>query len=589
MIPQEHSRCKYMKESADALSKGARQHVSVSIADYDGNLELARAQHNLIGVVNMIEGNEVVSARGGVAAGPAEAARIGARIIEQGGNAADAAAATALACCMLQPASTGIGGYVGCAVVKDGASGKVYSVDANAEAPAGVTEDMFNARPPEQGVSGLNENEYRCSVPGNQNVHGAKAVAIPGMAAAIGTIWEQWGRLEWADIVAPSQQLLEAGFPYAATAAHVKGLREQMRQFPATEKHLMPEGREPDAEDIWHRPDMEWTLQRLSQHGWRDFYQGEVARRIADHIQEHGGVLTFDDLAAYEARITSPLTITYRGARLHTPILPNGGLSVLQNLKMWEQFDVPEQDSVEFWHRFLEVSKLTWRDRLTHLADPRFSEVPQERLLSADYCHGRTETIRNFSAHVDRLKPAPNEEFGHGTLHLSAADSDGCLVSFTISQGMGFGSLVTVPGTGIILGHGMCRLDPRPGRANSIAPGKRVLNNTGTLLIETADRDIAVGLPGGRKIISAAATIAMRLVDYGAGGYEAATAARGHVQISEPALMNKQVPDTVRRELLEMGHSIDYPAGVAGGCHAAERLADGTIRVGGNTWAAAAD
>ncbi len=535
----------------------------------------------------MIEGNEVASERGGVAAGPAEAARVGARILEQGGNAADAAAATAMACCMLQPASTGVGGYVGCALIKDAATGEVYSVDANAQAPAGVTEDMFNPRPADEGVSGLNESEYRCSVQDNENIHGAKAVAIPGMAAAMGTIWERWGKLKWADIVAPSQKLLEDGFPYAATAGHIKSLREQIRRFPDTEKHLVPEGKEPTAEDLWHRPDMEWTLQRLAEHGWREFYEGEIAQRIADHIQQNGGALTLSDLAGYEARVTEPLSITYREARVHTPILPNGGLSVLQNLKMWEQFEIPEQDSPQFWHRFLEISKLTWRDRLTYLADPAFADVPVERLLSADYARGRTETIRNFPQHVDKLKPAPNEEFGHGTLHLSTADSEGNLVSFTISQGMGFGSLVTVPGTGIILGHGICRLDPRPGQANSIAPGKRVLNNTGTLMIEAPDRDIAVGLPGGRKIISAATTIAIRLIDYASTGYEAATAARAHAGISEPVLISEAVPEYVRESLVEMGHSLDWPAGVAGGCHAAERLADGTIQAGGNTWAAA--
>ncbi len=534
----------------------------------------------------MLEGHDVLSKLGAVAAGPAEAARIGVRILEQGGNAADAAAGAALACCMLQPASTGVGGYVGCAVVKEGATGKVYSVDGNAEAPAGVTQDMFSPRPADKGATGLNENEYRCTVDGNENVHGAKAVAVPGMAAAMGTVCERWGKLKWADIVAPAQKLLEDGFPYAATASHIKGLREQIRQFPETERHLMPEGKEPTAEDIWHRPDMEWTLQRMADHGWQDFYQGEIARRIAEHIQSNGGVMTYEDLAGYEARVTEPLSITYHGATVHTPILPNGGLSVLQNLRMWEQFDAPPQDSAEFWHRFLEISKLTWRDRLTYLADPRFVEVPVERLLSADYARGRTETIRNFPRHVDKLQPAANEEFGHGTLHLSTADSEGNLVSFTISQGMGFGSLVTVPGTGIILGHGICRLDPRPGRANSIEPGKRVLNNTGTLLIEMGDRDIAVGLPGGRKIISAASTIAMRMIDYGASGYEAATAPRAHAEIAEPALMSEPMPADVRRELLSMGHCIDYPAGVAGGCHCAERLPDGMIRAGGNTWAA---
>lgn len=537
----------------------------------------------------MIEGHDVVSVVGGCAAGPAEAARVGARIIEQGGNAFDAASAAAMACCMLQPGSTGIGGYGGCAVVKHGESGRVWSVDGNAKAPKAVTEDMYCPRTPSLGADGLNEREYGATVDNDENIYGPRAIAVPGMAAAIGTIHERWGRLPWAAIVAPSQQLIEEGFPYGATAGHIRSMREQIRRFPATEKHLMPDGKEPSPDDIWHRPDMEWTLGRLAEAGWQDFYNGEVARRIDEYLRETGGMVTAEDLAEYEARVTQPLGIDYHGARVHTPILPNGGLSVLQHLKMWEQFDDCDIDSAEFWHRFIEISKLAWRDRLTFLADPDFVQVPVERLLSSDYCHGRTQTLRDFPDRVDRLDPARGRGHGHGTLHLSTADNAGNLVSFTITQGMAFGSVVTIPGTGLIIGHGMCRFNPWPGTANSVAPGKRVLNNTGTMLIEAPERDVAVGLPGGRKIISAAATIAIRLVDGAATGFEAAAGTRCHVEAAEPVLMSEPLSAEARRALLELGHSIDHPAHVAGGCHAAECNRQNGVRVGGNTWAAAAE
>lgn len=537
----------------------------------------------------MIEGHDVVSTVGGCAAGPAEAARVGARILEQGGNAFDAAAAAAMACCILQPASTGIGGYCGCAVVKEGASGRVWSVDGNAQAPRAVSDEMYRPTRPAPDANGLNEREYNATVANDENIYGSRAIAMPGMAAAMGTIHERWGRLKWAEIVAPCRQLVEDGFPYAATAGQIRSMREQLRRFPETEKHLMPEGKEPSAEDIWHRPDMEWTLRRLAEAGWQDFYQGEIARRIADHIQATGGMITLDDLAGYEARVTEPLSIEYHGARVHTPILPNGGHSVLQHLKMWEQFESVEIDSWEFWHRFIEVSKLAWRDRLQFLADPDFADVPAERLLSADYCYGRTQGLRDFPHRVDRLDPARGTGYGHGTLHLSTADAEGNLVSFTITQGMAFGSLVTIPGTGLIIGHGMCRFNPWPGTANSVAPGKRVLNNTGTMLIEMPQRDVAIGLPGGRKIISAASTIAMRVIDCGATGFEAATGARCHVEAAEPVMLSDPVAPDVRGRLLELGHSIDYPVGVAGGCHAAEFSTAGEVRAGGNTWAAAAE
>ena len=161
------------------------------------------------------------------------------------------------------------------------------------------------------------------------------------------------------------------------------------------------------------------------------------------------------------------------------------------------------------------VASVGWRDRLRYLADPDFVDVPVERLLSKDYAAGRVETIRQFPEHVDKLVPEFTVESPHGTLHVSAADADGNLVSVTISHGGAFGSCVTVPGTGIILGHGMCRLDPRPGYANSIASRKRPLNNVAPMVLRMPKRDVATGLPGGRRIISVNAQVSQRVMDYG--------------------------------------------------------------------------
>ena len=518
----------------------------------------------------MIEGREVVSRRGAVAADPPEAARIGSRVLAAGGNAMDAIAAAGIAGCMLAPAAAGIGGYVGCAVVLsgDGQGQRVWSVDSNAVAPASAHDHMFEVislgSPAERledtramQSNGTNEKEYACRVRDDANVVGPLAVAVPGVMGCIGTLWERWGRLEWRQIVEPSRELLENGLQLAG-----------------------PDG-------LRHRPEMAETLGHIAEAGWQDFYRGELARKIADGVQGAGGILTRDDMAAFEPRVTEPYGSSYRDSSVHCAILPNGGLTCLQILNMMECFDPPPVGSVEYWHLVAEVLKLAWRDRLRHLGDPDFVSVPVRRLLSKDYAAGRVESIRQFPRHVDMLIPPRAQEHEHGTFHFSSADAEGNLVSMTLSHGGGFGSKFVVRGTGIVLGHGMCRFDPRPGRPNSIAGGKRPLNNTCPVLVRLPDRDIAAGLPGGRRLVSVAAQIVQRMVDFGASAYEAAESPRLHVGAHEPLELMESVGSPILDGIGEIGHTVRKVRAVAGAAHCAEVLrGKALVRAGGNGWAA---
>ncbi|MBT3376718.1 MAG: hypothetical protein HN742_42420 [Lentisphaerae bacterium] len=538
----------------------------------------------------MIEGTEVIASRGVVAANPPEAARVGARILEAGGNAMDAASAASMACCMLQPHSTGIGGYVCCAVVLEGATGQIWSVDANSIAPAAAHERMYELVPMPKTGGGLNQKEYDCCVKDSANVHGPLAIGPPGMMAGMGIVWERWGKLSWPEIVAPSRKLCADGFPYASVAGAIRGLEDTIRKFPHTAAHLMPNGVVPGPEDIWHRPHMEKTLEHVAEAGWRDFYDGELGHKIADHIQESGGILTRQDMANYEPRVTAPYAITYNGATVSTPILTNGAITCLEILNLLECFDVPDEDTPEYWHLYAEILKLAWRDRLRYLADPEFADVPVERLLSKDHAWGRTERLRQFPGEVDQLVPTPQPVAPHGTLHVSTADADGNVVSMTISQGGAFGSCVTVPGTGIILGHGMCRLDPRPGHANSVGPGKRPLNNTGCMIVQLPDRDVAIGLPGGRRIKAVTARATHLVVDRDWTSHQAATAPRMHVGEAEPVEITKSAGQDVIEALESMGHNVKPLPGIAGVLNCAEFLRDeGTTRAGSSSPAAGAD
>ncbi|PYV10059.1 MAG: hypothetical protein DMG07_21860 [Acidobacteria bacterium] len=535
----------------------------------------------------LVEGKEIVAERGVVAAEPPEAARIGARILEVGGNAMDAAAATSIACCMLRPASTGIGGYVCAAVVLDGKSNRVWSLDSNSVAPAAAREGMFDVLPPNPAGGGINEPEYNCSVRDDANVFGPLAVGVPGVMAGIGLLWERWGNLRWQQIVAPSLELLERGFPYGPTATQVRRMEVWIRKYEPTARHLMPKGKVPAAEDIWRRPDMDGTLGRLASAGWRDFYDGEIGRKIADYVGATGGALTREDMARFKPRLTEPYLISYREARVYGPILPNGCASSLQILNMLGCFEPVAEQSVAHWHRLAEVLKLAWQDRLRYVGDPDFGPVPVERLLSRDYAAGRVEAIRELPQRVDRsLSPARGNS-PRETLHISTADRSGNLVSATISHGAAFGSCLTVPGTGIILGHGMCRLDPRPGRPNSVAPGKRPLNNTAPVIVRSRDRDVAVGLPGGRKIVSVSAQTCQRLVDLGAGPRDLAVTPRMHTEGAEPLSVTKVLSPEIVAGLVAMGHEVNRVDSLAGGIGCAElRKREGKLRAGGNVWAA---
>jgi gamma-glutamyltranspeptidase/glutathione hydrolase len=497
------------------------------------------------------EALEILAEVGAVAAGPVEAARAGAEMLERGGNAIDAAAAACLACAVLEPQAVDLGGYALAAVVLDGRTGRTWSVDANTVAPAAATSDMFRTVPVGPGRPTVNELEYGCSVVDQANFYGPLAVSVPGFLGGVGAMWERWGQLRWSEIVEPARRLAENGIPYAFVAKDVEFKREAILRYSSTTELLLPDGpdRHTPDEHIWKRPELVRTLERLADAGWRDFYTGEIGTAIADFVLAHGGILTRSDMANFEARITEPCSGAYRGAEVYTAIPPNGGFSVLDALAALEPQTLPADTDPRFWETMAKVLVGMWTSRLA----------------DSQICGGSD----------------------HGTAHVSAADSSGNLVSATISQGGLFGSCLAVPGTGIILAHGMCRFDPHSGLSNSPGPLKRPLNNLCPLLIRMKDRDIAIGTRGGRKIVSVAAQMAQRIIDLGATVYEAALAPRMHTVSGIPLELSSNFDPGIRQELEIAGFRTEIPEEVAGAAHGAELLHAGRkVRAGGNIWAA---
>ncbi len=495
--------------------------------------------------MNRIAGVNIVCQGGAVATGPAQGAEAGAAILERGGNAMDAAAAACLACAVLEPQAVDLGGYVLAAVVLEGESGRVWSVDSTSVAPAAATADMFRTIPPVADRRGINEREWGCSVVDDANVYGPLSVSVPGFLGGVGLMWERWGRLKWPEIVMPASELVAAGLPYSRVRKDIEFKRDAISRFPSTSALLLSG----ESGDLWLRPDLARTLERLSTAGWRDFYSGEIGRRIADFVLSQGGILTREDMAAFAPRITEPCSGNYHGAEIHTAIAPNGGFSVLEALADLEQQPLPPDSDAGYWEIMAKALARMWASRL---ADSPSAGVSP-----------------------------------HGTVHVASVDTHGNIASVTISQGGLFGSCLAVPGTGIVLSHGMCRFDPHPGLANSPGPRKRPMNNVCPLIIRMPDRDVAIGTRGGRRIVSVSVQMAQRIVDYGAGAHEAAVAPRIHTLTGDPLEISANFDPAIREALELAGYRIEVPDEVAGAAHGVELVrASRQIKAGGNTWAA---
>ncbi|HXS14220.1 MAG TPA: gamma-glutamyltransferase [Acidobacteriaceae bacterium] len=500
------------------------------------------------------EGLEITCENGAVATGPAEAAQAGAAILAEEGNAFDAAAAACLACAVMQPQQIDLGGYVLAAVLREGATGRIWSVDANTTAPAAAAADMFRTHPVRSNPTtylDINEREYGCTVEGDANIYGPLAVSVPGFIAGVGALSERWGQLPWPQIIAPARALVAAGIPYSRILSDVLFKREAIARYPSTLKFLLPDGFDhlPNSDALWLRADLLRTLDRLATAGWRDFYTGELAHTIADFVVSQGGLLSREDMAAFEPRITDPLTGSYRNAQIHTAIAPNGGFSVLSALADLEQQPMFPDTDPRYWDTMAKVLTRMWTERLANSPLPGTSP--------------------------------------HGTMHIAASDRSGNIASVTVSQGGLFGSCLAVPGTGIMLAHGMCRFEPRPNHANSPGPSKRPLNNVCPLLIHLPDRDVAIGVRGGRRIVSVSVQLAQRIVDNEVTAYQAATAPRIHTLSGNPLEISADFDPAIREALDRSGYKTEIPDEVGGSAHAAEFFsATRTIRAGGNVWAA---
>ena len=430
------------------------------------------------------------------------AARVGRDILDQGGNAVDAAVGAALCAAVVEPAACGIGGY-GTHVTLASADNHVTCIDANSIAPQAAHPDMFGA-------------DATGQVPDQSNAFGWLAVGVPGTLAGLQLALDRYGTKTFAEVVAPAIDFARRGFDVGQDFADsLLSAAEHLRTDPASQQIYFKNGRPLRVGDRYRNPDLAALLDTLAESGSvESFYRGDIARQIASEFQNRGGVVTDADFAAYRAREVKPVEMEWNGYSIHTAPLTAGGLSTLQALSILKAVDRKQlANRHEQQHAVLEALRLAWSDRFLHLGDPDHVDVPVTRLLDGDHAGRLADRVLRAVKDRARIELQVDSFDQSGTVHISSADRDGNLVALTLTHGGAFGACVTVNGLGLTLGHGLSRFDPRPGHANSIAAHKRPLNNmTPTAVLRDGQPVLALGGRGGRRIPSALVRILLGIV-----------------------------------------------------------------------------
>jgi len=502
-------------------------------------------------------------------------AGVGAAILEGGGNAVDAAVATAFAMTVVEPFMSTIAGS-GTMLVRLEKRGETVALDFNGVAPARAHAGMFRL------IGGISDGLFPWPrVEGAANEYGHRAVAVPGSVAGLTLALERYGTMELADVLAPAIALAREGFVpdwYQAltTARHL----EELGAFPESARTYLRNGRaihRPPSLEPGERvtyPDLARSLELIAREGAEVFYRGELAQAIHDEMAAHGGLLSREDLAAYEVGVSAPLTGRYRDLDLVLPPGATGGITALEILNILEQW-APARvgwQTVEGLHLRAEAVRRAFADRFALLGDPTLVKAPWVELASKPYARAiaaelrlpasRRAVPRASAARGDtrsataRVAAARLGTASECTTHVSVVDQHRNMVALTHTAVSLFGARVVVKGTGILLNNGMIWFDPEPGRPNSIGPRKRALVNMVPLLASRKGKPyLTLGAPGGRRIISAIPQVLATLVDGGVSLQAAIEAPRLHAE-GDDLQVDDRVGEDMLAGLARLGHRV---------------------------------
>ena len=525
-----------------------------------------------IGVANAqspvnLYGREAQGTVGVVAAAKPEASQVGISILKKGGNAVDAAVATAFALGVLEPNASGLGGG-GFMIVKLANMKEAVVVDFRETAPSAAKADMYRI-----GEDG--------KVAAAANVVGGLASGVPGEVAGLLYGLEKYGskKLTRTQIMQPAIDWAKKGIPVTVNLSKIiSDELVKINKFPATAKLYSNEGLPFETGDTIRNPDLAATLELIAKRGKDGFYKGELAKKIVAAVQETGGVITEADLASYEPKIRKPVSGAYRGHTIFsTPPASSGGTHVIEILNILENFDMAKlgDGTPAALHVWGEAMKQAFADRAKYMADTEFVKVPLSGLTSKAYAKG-------LAANIDMEKPMESVQAGDpatyesgSTTSLSVMDKKGNMVAITKSINYFFGSGVIVPGTGILMNNHMDDFAPKPGSVNSIEPGKRPLSSMSpTLVLDPEGKPfMTIGSPGATRIIGAVAEVISNVIDLRMPIQQATMAPRFFRMQSGDYNLEGRVSINTKNALEKMGHKVvvkgDWDA-FFGGVHAVQ-------------------
>ncbi len=459
------------------------------------------------------------------------ASEIGNEVLQNGGNAVDAAVATAFALAVTLPSAGNIGG--GGFLVYHGTDGVTTSFNFREKAPLAATETMYL--------------DGQGNIRNDSNHEGALSVGVPGTVAGLEMAHQRLGSKPWAELVAPAVRLAEEGFPSTwDMQGYLEWLEKNPDRYPSTSRaFLKPGNKRYEPGELWKQPDLAESLKRIRDNGRDGFYKGKTAKLLADFMKANGGIITEEDLARYEA-VEQPLIHgTFRGYDVYSMAPPSsGGIALIEMLNILEGYDLAAlgHNSAAYMHVVTEAMRRAYADRAMHVGDPAFNpNMPVDRLISKAHADALRQTIDLDRASVSDPTLFNEAYESEETTHFSVVDAAGNAVSLTYTLENSYGSSMVVEGAGFLLNNEMGDFNPVPGKTtttgqigtppNLVAPGKRMLSSmTPTIVAKDGKPVLVIGTPGGRTIINTVLQVVLNVVEHGMNVAQAIEAPRFHHQ-----------------------------------------------------------
>ncbi len=508
--------------------------------------------------------SEVIAPHGMAATSQPLATQVALDVLKAGGSAVDAAIAANAVLGLVEPTGCGIGGDL-FAIVWDAKRGEMSGLNASGRSPQSLSLAHLKSE-------GLTELPYL----------GPLTVSVPGAVDGWYELHGKFGRLPMKDLLAPAIDYAENGFPVTELIAWLwEGGVKSRAEYAGVAETYMPNGRAPRKGEIFRNPRLADTYRQIASGGRDAFYKGEIARTIGSYMQEHGGFLSYDDMAAHTSEWVTPVSTNYRGYDVYE-LPPNGqGIAALQLLNILETYDLAAMGfgSAEYIHTFVEAKKVVYEDRAKYYADPEFYNAPIEQLISKDYARERRKLISPTQA--AKAYPAGDIRLEHGdTIYMTVADKDGNMISLIQSNYGGLGSGMTPGDLGFMLQNRGALFSLDPEHANAFEPGKRPFHTIiPAFVMKDGEPFMTLGVMGGSIQPQGHAQILVNMIDFGMNLQEAGDAARiRHTGSSQPTdevmtdggtlYLESGISETVRERLRKMGHNVAERQGDYGGYQA---------------------